>query len=224
MRIHEVLIENQLNEEILTELDWSKIKKGLAAGIISLGALGISSGAAAGDKHDNYEKQLTPAQAMQIIKQKLQQGEIKPAEVKQAVQKVDAAPEIKKAEPKVDVKPEVKKDEKPEVDKKVDSKKEKAQAFNVYYKTKEGIRNHMKDPESTKFKDLKVVKTEIDGKEYMFLIGEVNGKNGFGAYIGFKSFIALGDKFYLQDSDGAAYSDFFKKNLTGKPVIYFADY
>jgi hypothetical protein len=50
---------------------------------------------------------------MQIIKQKLQQGEIKPAVVKQAVQKVDAAPEIKKAEPKVDVKPEVKKVDEP---------------------------------------------------------------------------------------------------------------
>jgi len=113
MRIHEVLIENQLNEEILTELDWSKIKKGLAAGVISLGALGISSGASASDKDGSYEKQLTPAQAMQIIKQKLQQGEIKPAEIKQAVQKVDAAPEIKKAEPKVDVKPEINKSESP---------------------------------------------------------------------------------------------------------------
>jgi hypothetical protein len=113
MKIHEVLIESQLNEEILTELDWSKIKKGLAAGIISLGALGISSGAMAGDKDGSYEKQLTPAQAMQIIKQKLQQGEIKPAEIKQAVQKVDAAPEIKKAEPKVDVKPEINKSESP---------------------------------------------------------------------------------------------------------------
>jgi type IV secretory pathway VirB10-like protein len=113
MKIHEVLIESQLNEEMLTELDWSKIKKGLAAGIISLGALGISSGALAGDKDGSYEKQLTPAQAMQIIKQKLQQGDIKPAVVKQAVQKVDAAPEIKKAEPKVDVKPEVKKAEEP---------------------------------------------------------------------------------------------------------------
>ena len=111
MKIHEVLIESQLNEEMLTELDWSKIKKGLAAGIISLGALGISSGAMAGDKDGSYEKQLTPAQAMQIIKQKLQQGEIKPAVVKQAVQKVDAAPEVKKAEPKVDSKPEVKKAE-----------------------------------------------------------------------------------------------------------------
>jgi hypothetical protein len=116
MKIHEVLIESQLNEEMLTELDWSKIKKGLAAGIISLGALGISSGAAASDKDGSYEKQLTPAQAMQIIKQKLQQGEIKPAVVKQAAQKVDAAPEIKKAEPKVDVKPAVKKIDEPKVD------------------------------------------------------------------------------------------------------------
>ena len=125
MKIHEVLIESQLNEEMLTELDWSKIKKGLTAGIISLGALGISSGALAGDKDGSYEKQLTPAQAMQIIKQKLQQGEIKPAVVKQAVQKVDAAPEIKKAEPKVDSKPEVKKvDEPKKIEKPPEEKKD----------------------------------------------------------------------------------------------------
>jgi hypothetical protein len=138
MKIHEVLIESQLNEEMLTELDWSKIKKGLAAGIISLGALGISSGAAAGDKDGSYEKQLTPAQAMQIIKQKLQQGDIKPSVVKQAVQKVDAAPEVKKdepkkaapevkskaAEPKQDVKPEVKKDEPKQIEKSPEIKKD----------------------------------------------------------------------------------------------------
>jgi hypothetical protein len=115
MKIHEVLIESQLNEEILTELDWSKIKKGLAAGIISLGALGISADALAGSSGNN-EKELTPAETMAIVKQKLQKGEIKPSVIKQAVQKVDAAPEIKKAQPKVDVKPELKKVNEPKVD------------------------------------------------------------------------------------------------------------
>ena len=137
MKIHEVLIESQLNEEILTELDWSKIKKGLAAGIISLGALGISADALAGSSGNN-EKELTPAETMAIVKQKLQQGEIKPAVVKQAAQKVDAAPEVKKdepkkaapevkskaAEPKQDIKPEIKKDEPKKAEKSPEVKKD----------------------------------------------------------------------------------------------------
>jgi hypothetical protein len=129
MKIHEILIENQLNEEILTELDWSKIKKGLATGAITLGALGISGNAMAQHfKVDNASK-IKDSQVMKYVQNKVDTGEIKPAVVKQAVQKVDAAPEVKKdepkkaapdaapevkskaAEPKQDIKPEIKKDE-----------------------------------------------------------------------------------------------------------------
>lgn len=113
MRINEILIESQLNEEILTELDWSKIKKGLATGAITLGALGISGNAMAQHfKVDNASK-IKDSQVVKYVQDKVDTGEIKPAVVKQAVQKVDAAPEVKaKApEPKQDIKPEVKKDE-----------------------------------------------------------------------------------------------------------------
>ena len=125
MRINEILIESQLNEEILTELDWSKIKKGLATGAITLGALGISGNAMAQHfKVDNASK-IKDSQVVKYVQDKVDTGEIKPAVVKQAVQKVDAAPEIKKdepkkaapevkakaPEPKQDIKPEIKKDE-----------------------------------------------------------------------------------------------------------------
>jgi hypothetical protein len=125
MRINEILIESQLNEEVLTELDWSKIKKGLATGAITLGALGVSGNAMAQHfKVDNASK-IKDSQVVKYVQDKVDTGEIKPAVVKQAVQKVDAAPEIKKdepkkaapevkskaAEPKQDVKPEIKKDE-----------------------------------------------------------------------------------------------------------------
>ena len=113
MRINEILIESQLNEEILTELDWSKIKKGLATGAITLGALGISGNAMAQHfKVDNASK-IKDSQVVKYVQDKVDTGEIKPAVVKQAVQKVDAAPEVKSkaAEPKQDIKPEVKKDE-----------------------------------------------------------------------------------------------------------------
>jgi hypothetical protein len=50
---------------------------------------------------------------VKYVQDKVDTGEIKPAVVKQAVQKVDAAPEVKSkaVEPKQDIKPEVKKDE-----------------------------------------------------------------------------------------------------------------
>jgi hypothetical protein len=125
MKIHEILIENQLNEEILTELDWSKIKKGLATGAITLGALGISGNAMAQHfKVDNTSK-VSNSQVMKYVQDKVDTGEIKPAVVKQVVQKVDAAPEIKKAEPKVDIKPEVKKvDEPKKIEKSPEEKKD----------------------------------------------------------------------------------------------------
>lgn len=113
MRINEILIESQLNEEILTELDWSKIKKGLATGAITLGTLGISGNAMAQHfKVDNASK-IKNSQVVRYVQDKVDTGEIKSAVVKQAVQKIDAAPEVKaKApEPKQDIKPEIKKDE-----------------------------------------------------------------------------------------------------------------
>jgi len=112
MRINEILIESQLNEEVLTELDWSKIKKGLATGAITLGVLGISGNAIAQHfKVDNASK-IKDSQVVKYVQDKVDTGEIKPAVIKQAVQKVDT-PEAKPkaAELKQDVKPEIKKDE-----------------------------------------------------------------------------------------------------------------
>ena len=126
MRINEILTESQLNEEILTELDWSKIKKGLATGAITLGALGISGNAMAQHfKVDNASK-IKDSQVVKYVQDKVGTGEIKPAVVKQAVQKVDTAPEVKPKvpEPKQDVKPEIKKDEPKKIEKSPEIKKD----------------------------------------------------------------------------------------------------
>ena len=87
MRLHEILTENQiLSEEILTELDWSKIKKGLATGAITLGALGISGNAMAQHfKVDNASK-ISDTKVVNYVQDKVSTGEIKPAVIKQAVQ------------------------------------------------------------------------------------------------------------------------------------------
>jgi hypothetical protein len=145
MRLHEILTENQiLSEEILTELDWSKIKKGLATGAITLGALGISGNAMAQHfKVDNASK-ISDTKVVNYVQDKVSTGEIKPTVIKQAVQKVDAAPEVKKddpkkaalnaapeikpnvPEPKQDIKPEVKKDEPKKIEKPKMSNREAA--------------------------------------------------------------------------------------------------
>jgi hypothetical protein len=126
MRINEILIESQLNEEVLTELDWSKIKKGLATGAITLGALGISGNAMAQHfKVDNASK-ISDTKVVNYVQDKVSTGEIKPVVIKQAVQKVDAAPEIKPKvpEPKQDIKPEIKKDEPKKAEKSPEVKKD----------------------------------------------------------------------------------------------------
>jgi hypothetical protein len=42
----------------------------------------------------------------------------------------------------------------------------------------------MRDPSSTLFQDIKTYRTETD----FTMCGQINSKNGFGAYVGFKSF------------------------------------
>lgn len=47
---------------------------------------------------------------------------------------------------------------------------------------KEAVAEQMKDPDSVKFKDVRLSFSEL------CVCGKVNGKNGFGAYIGFTDF------------------------------------
>lgn len=48
------------------------------------------------------------------------------------------------------------------------------------------IAAQFRDPDAVQFKDLKVVGTE----PHRYVCGAVNGKNGFGAYVGFTRFTA----------------------------------
>jgi hypothetical protein len=52
-------------------------------------------------------------------------------------------------------------------------------------KGKDVVAGQLKDPESARFKNLKA---REDG---MYLCGEVNAKNSFGGYVGFRRFYAL---------------------------------
>lgn len=105
MRINEILVESNINEEVLTELDWSKLKKGIATGLISLAALGLAGKASAADV-----KQMSDAEIKQFVMSQIQQGNTDPAKVKAAlmakmgISDVKSADASKTAEPKPEIK------------------------------------------------------------------------------------------------------------------------
>lgn len=59
------------------------------------------------------------------------------------------------------------------------------------------IKNQMKDPESTKFKGVREA-TNSQGES--FVCGEVNSKNSYGGYVGFKSFAFKSGKSVIDGS------------------------
>ncbi len=60
------------------------------------------------------------------------------------------------------------------------------------------VREHFKDPESAKFRDIKYGSSWIDGDVYY---GEVSAKNSFGAYVGYKKFIFSDKGLLLEGTD-----------------------
>lgn len=65
----------------------------------------------------------------------------------------------------------------------------------------ESIKARMKDPDSTQFRNLKVVTNLLGNKA---VCGEVNSKNSFGGYNGFKPFADTQEGFILLDDNGIA--------------------
>ena len=70
----------------------------------------------------------------------------------------------------------------------------------------EGLRNTMKDPSSVEFKDLAV----RGSNENRHVCGWYNAKNGFGAYNGFKRFIANWDGSDVKVDDGSVFDLWWK--------------
>lgn len=59
------------------------------------------------------------------------------------------------------------------------------------------IKNLMKDPDSTNFKAVREIKNSQGGK---FVCGEVNSKNSYGGYVGFKNFAYQGGRAVIDGS------------------------
>ena len=231
MRLHEILTEDQiLAEAILTEFDWNKLKKGLATGLITLSALGIAGNALAADGKTytaSEVKNMSVSDLKNFVVKQVQQGNTDTSTVQAAVQQSKAVPLDTKP---ADVTPEVKKDEpktaKQDISKDDNSTKIVNMAKMAPYKVARHIKRTAFDGDSLKFDDWKMITvSEKSGDGWLVITGSVNGKNKFGAYVGFKEFLATIDpdtgevqKFYM-DNDPKylqvlALMSTFKTNLS----------
>ena len=105
MRIYEVVSnQNIVNEQILTEIDWKKLRNALIGGAMSLAVLGSPGKAIAQSLDAN---KITPDQAIELLQKKLASGEIRPDQL----QNLNKTADIKKTEPNKTVPPTVKQDE-----------------------------------------------------------------------------------------------------------------
>ena len=68
-------------------------------------------------------------------------------------------------------------------------------------KAKSSVTNDFKDPESAKFRNLAIFRTKT-GKTGNFVCGEVNAKNSYGAYVGYRGFVYADGLVALDDSEG----------------------
>lgn len=60
------------------------------------------------------------------------------------------------------------------------------------------VANRLRDPSSAQFRNVQVVKQQ-DGTSAV--CGEVNGKNAYGGYVGFQSFVVKGSEVHLRGND-----------------------
>ena len=79
----------------------------------------------------------------------------------------------------------------------------------VFAKSKQMVLDKLKDPESAKFRNQKI----IDFKGGKLLCGEVNAKNSYGGYVGFAPYMASRDYVILM-GDGVARSGVDAVNMS----------
>lgn len=68
----------------------------------------------------------------------------------------------------------------------------------------ERVRRLLRDPESAEFRNVVVIEATNQNYDYAgTLCGEVNSKNGFGGYVGFRSFVVVGSLAMLDEGQEA---------------------
>jgi hypothetical protein len=97
MRIYEIVSnQNITNKQILTEIDWKKIRNALIGGAMSLAVLGAPGQAIAQSLDTN---KITPDQAIELVKKKIASGEIRPDQLQnldKSVQKTNTSGQFTK--------------------------------------------------------------------------------------------------------------------------------
>ncbi|WP_103728931.1 hypothetical protein [Novosphingobium sp. HII-3] len=70
------------------------------------------------------------------------------------------------------------------------------EVMNPYREAKEAVSRNLKDPEATQFRDVRTC-----FKDPGIVMGEFNGKNSYGAYVGFASFYYVDGRVVLASDD-----------------------
>lgn len=76
--------------------------------------------------------------------------------------------------------------------------------FDYLYPAKEQMKTLLKDTDSARYENVNAYKTVLDNRTIYAFCGEVNAKNGFGAYGGYERFLATS----VLAEDESEYSDF----------------
>ncbi len=73
--------------------------------------------------------------------------------------------------------------------------------------SQEGLKNHLKDPDSAKFKN--VFFSKLSGSPVA--CGEVNSKNALGGYVGYQRFVAAGTSLAVLEIEVSDFGNLWKK-------------
>lgn len=76
-------------------------------------------------------------------------------------------------------------------------------------KAKESVTKKLKDPESVRFRDVFVMRESV--------CGEVNAKNSYGGYVGFKRFIAIGGLLVILEEAGPGFEQMYAESCSKTP-------
>ncbi|WP_156402212.1 hypothetical protein [Caulobacter sp. Root1472] len=102
---------------------------------------------------------------------------------------------------------------------KAKTEQEEAQAYASAKNAIESVRSSLADPDSALFKDVWAVRGKLaEAPEGVFACGTVNAKNGFGGYVGYTPFVAIGST-VLTPQDGIFEGVFQEVCLDGKKLF-----
>ena len=76
-------------------------------------------------------------------------------------------------------------------------------------KAKDTATRDFMDPDSAKFRKLSVVRGSV--------CGEVNSKNGFGGYVGYKRFVSVAGVVSMHDDGSSKFSEFYENSCAKNP-------